>query len=121
MQHDAQHEVLMNIKTLRKELKVWSRYWSSQELGQGYASRSACDRLKEAFTPSSSGGSRGHFPPDHIGRYDMKIYCLTVDCRRALRAKYICNDQWQMIGFDRKKTYLFWLLRAEVALIRSCD
>ncbi|WP_112353000.1 hypothetical protein [Shewanella benthica] len=116
MQHDAQHVVLMNIKNLRKELKVWGRYWSRQELGQGYASRSACDRLKEPFTPSRCGGSRNHLPPDHINSYDMKVYTLAIDCRRALRAQYICNGQWQLIGFDSKKTFLFWLRRAEMAL-----
>ena len=119
MQHDAQHEVLMNIKTLRKELKVWGRYWSRQELGQGYASRSACDRLKEPFAPSSQGGSRDHISPEHINRYDIKVCCLAHDCRRALRAQYICHGQWQLLGFDSNKTFLFWLTRAEIALIGS--
>ena len=117
MQHEAQIETLMNMKKLRKELKVWGRYWAQQEQGQGYASRSACDRLKEPFTPSSNGGSRDHMPPEHINFYDVKVYKLTPDCRRALRAQYICNKQWQVLGFDSKKTFLFWLLRAERALL----
>ncbi|AQS40209.1 hypothetical protein FM037_16550 [Shewanella psychropiezotolerans] len=117
MQHEAQSDALMNIKTLRKELKVWGRYWAQQEQGQGYSSRSACDRLKEPFTPSSCGGSREHIPPDHINLYDMKVYTLAIDCRRALRGQYICNGQWQLLGFDNNKTFLFWLRRAEIALI----
>ncbi|WP_229814700.1 hypothetical protein [Shewanella hanedai] len=107
----------MNIKTLRKELKVWGMYWARQEQGQGYASRSACDRLKEPFVLSCSGGSRNHLPPDHINRYEMKVYCLAHDCRRAIRAQYICKGQWLLMGFESKKSFLFWLRKAELTLL----
>ncbi len=116
MQHDLSIEPVMNIKRLRSELKAWGRYWARQEQGQGYASRSACDRLSEPFTPRGCGGTRDHLPPDHINRYDMKVYCLAHDCRRALRAQYICKGQWPLMGFDSEKTFLYWLRRAEVAL-----
>ena len=118
MPHDAQHESIMNIKQLRSELKAWGRYWAKQEQGQGYASRSACDRLSEPFTPRGCGGTRDHIPPDHINRYDMKVYCLAHDCRRALRAKYICDGKWPLLGFDCFKTYKFWLVKAEIELIK---
>ncbi|MCG9732381.1 hypothetical protein L1D44_21680 [Shewanella sp. Isolate13] len=117
MQHDAQHESIMNIKQLRSELKAWGRYWAKQELGQGYGSRSACDYLSEPFIASSCGGSRDHIPPDHINRYDMKVWCLAHDCRRAIRAQYICEGEWRLLGFDSKKTFLFWLRRAEMNLV----
>ena len=102
---------------MRKELKVWGRYWAQQELGQGYSSRSACDRLKEPFTPSRCGGSRDHIPPDHINNYDMKVDGLALNYRRALRAQYICMGQWKLLGFDSQKTFLFWLRRAEIELV----
>ncbi len=104
MQHDSQHEAMMNIKHLRRELRTWGRYWAHQEHGQGYSSRSACDRLKDPFLPTGCGDTRDHLPPGHINRYDMKISGLAPNCRRALRAQYICNGQWQLIGFDSKKS-----------------
>ncbi|PKH62189.1 hypothetical protein CXF83_15045 [Shewanella sp. Choline-02u-19] len=116
MPFDENNEPMMNMKRLRSELKMWGRYWAKQELGQGYASRSACDRLSEPFIPSGCGGTRDHIPPDHINRYDMKVYCLAHDCRRALRAQYICKGQWPLMGFDSEKTFLYWLRRAEIAL-----
>lgn len=117
MQHDAQHEAMMNMKRLRSELKAWGRYWAYQERGQGYSSRSACDRLKDPFTPSSCAVTNDHVPPRHIERYDVIVTGLAIDCRRAIRAQYICQGQWQLLGFDSKKTFLFWLRRAEIALI----
>lgn len=101
----------------RRAEKIWlSRLFAGT--GQGYSSRYACDRLKEPFTPSRrGGGSSDHLPPDYINRYEMKVCCLALDCRRALRTQYISNGQWHMIGFDSKKSFLFWLRRAEMALI----
>lgn len=119
MQHDIEQAVLMNIKRLRSELKVWGRYWAHQERGQGYASRSACDRLSEPFIISGQGGSHEHMTPDHINKYDMKIQCLAPNCRRALRTQYISQGQWQLMGFDSKKSFLYWLRRAEMELVRE--
>lgn len=59
---------------------------------------------------------------------------LVPECRRALRAYYVCGrsgtsktakekpsavdrQNWVLMGFDSKKNYMFWLRRAEMELV----
>ncbi|GIU15649.1 hypothetical protein TUM4261_32980 [Shewanella sp. c952] len=115
MQYDLSIEPVMNIKRLRSELKAWGRYWASQEKGLGYASRNACDRLGEPITTGYF-NARESITPNHIILYDVKINGLAVKCRQAIRAQYVCRGKWELMGFESKKNFLFWLNRGEINL-----
>lgn len=104
-----------SIKLVRKELRAWGKYWHYQEQGQGFAGRSACDKLGEVLTGNAVFVE--HSAPSHILAYDADIERLTPNCRRALRACYICNRNWALIGFDSQRSYEFWLRKAEGALL----
>ncbi|MDT3308817.1 hypothetical protein Q4Q46_16575 [Shewanella sp. SP1S1-4] len=67
-----------------------------QELGKGFSNRSACDRLGEAL----GGGNLKH---------ELKVPVYV--------AHYLCKEQWALMGFDSKKSYIFWLRKAEMALL----
>ena len=85
-----QHQqVTLNMKALRYGLTRWGNYWAHQERGQGFASLSQC--------------------PD--------IERLATQCIRAIRAHYICKGQWALMEFDSKKSYLYWLRRAEIEIV----
>ncbi|NRD72684.1 hypothetical protein HQQ94_05360 [Shewanella sp. VB17] len=109
MQNEQQK---MSIKVLRHGLTQWGRYWQSREYGQGHASRSACDKLGEIRGPSVIDFE----VPSHVLTYDRRIEALSSGCRRALRVHYLCQRNWALVGFDSKKSYLYWLRRAESAL-----
>ncbi|MGE4259994.1 hypothetical protein [Shewanella sp.] len=115
--HDAQHEQLMNMKQLRLELRQWANWWLRHEYGQGYASRSACDKIKEPLIHDVSVIELDIQPPRYVVRYDLKVEKLSMDCRRAIRAHYFCRGNWALAGFDSRKTFLFWLRRAELVLV----
>ncbi len=115
--HDAQHEALMNMKQLRLELRAWANWWLRHEYGKGYAARSACDKLKEPIIQMVSVSERDIQPPAYVLRYDRKVERLGTDCRRAIRAHYFCRGNWALAGFDSRKTFLFWLRRAEMVLV----
>ena len=103
----------ITIKVLRHDLTQWGRYWLSREYGQGHARRSACDKLGEMRVSSPTANFE---VPDHVLIYDRRIESLSCDCRRALRVRYICARNWALVGFDSKKSYLYWLRRAESEL-----
>ncbi|MGE6315682.1 hypothetical protein ACQKC1_07805 [Shewanella baltica] len=108
-------EQRMNIKALRLGLYRWGRYWVHQELGKGFSNRSACDRLGEAL----GGGNLKHElnVPTHVAHFDHLVEQLSINCKRAIRAHYLCKEQWALMGFDSKKSYIFWLRKAEMALL----
>lgn len=55
--------------------------------------------------------------PKHVIQFDRMIECLSPNCIRAIRTCYVCKGQWALMEFDSKKSYLYWLRRAEIALI----
>lgn len=107
--------IKMNIKTLRHDLSIWGRYWKGQEYGRGFSARSACDRLGETHTNGNNIYEMA--TPKHVLVYDILIEPLSTECRRALRAQYICQQDWALLGFNSKKSYIYWLRRAEGALL----
>lgn len=125
---------LRNIQQVRAELAVWGRFWFGQEQLQGYASRSACDKLNEVRTNSDSHLYENEINcPPLVLQYDRLIEKLTPECKRALRAYYVCSrkgtgktakakgdvqrNNWALMGFADKKEYEFWLRRAEMELL----
>ncbi|MCL1125336.1 hypothetical protein [Shewanella surugensis] len=53
--------------------------------------------------------------PDHIQFHDTQVEQLSQDCHRDLRVRYICKQEWALVGFNSKKSYQYWLRRAEGA------
>ena len=107
-----------NIKQVRKDLKAWGNYWRWQEVGQGYAKRSACDKLGEVLTNSDAHLYDNEFDmPEHIQHIDFLIRRLSHNCVRAIRAKYICLGVWTLTGFRVKSTFNYWLKKAELELL----
>lgn len=106
---------LVNMKALRAGLSTWGRYWAFQELGRNYGGRSACDKLGDPI----SHGSVVHElnVPKHVAQFDLMIDMLSINCKRAIRAHYVCKGQWALMGFDSKKSYVYWLRRAEISLV----
>ena len=116
--HDAQHEQLMNMKELRLELRAWANWWLRHEYGDGHANRSACDKLQDPIVNSSNGAERDIQPPPHIRIITRRVDSLSGDCKRAIRAEYMCRGRWALMEFDSRRSFIFWLRRAELALVR---
>ncbi|WP_434086610.1 hypothetical protein [Shewanella acanthi] len=103
------------MKALRLALHAWGRYWAHQEMGKGHANRSACDKFGEPIA-YGSGVVHELTVPKHVAVIDKLVEKLTPNCRRAIRAHYVCKGNWALLGFDSKKSYIYWLRRAEIAL-----
>jgi hypothetical protein len=112
-----QHQqVTLNMKGLRHGLTRWGNYWVHQEYGQGFACRSQCDKLGEVIVYGSSAVVE-ITPPLEVRQFDQMIERLTPQCIRAIRSHYVCKEQWALMGFDSKKSYVYWLRKAEISLI----
>ncbi|MFG0453592.1 hypothetical protein [Shewanella sp. YQ_9] len=60
-------------------------------------------------------------PPPWVIRYDRRIEQLAPECRRAIRAQYLCRGKWALLDFDSRKSFVFWLRRAELAILSSTN
>ena len=109
-------QVTLNMKALRHGLTRWGNYWAHQEYGQGFASRSQCDKLGEVIVYGGSAVVE-ITPPLEVRQFDQMIERLSPQCIRAIRAHYICKGQWALTEFDSKKFYVYWFRRAEISLI----
>lgn len=110
-------QAALNMKALRHGLKRWGNYWAYQERGKGFANRSQCDKLGEVIVYGSSAVIEVT-PPREVRQFDVMIERLAPQCIRAIRAHYISQGQWALVGFESKKTYLYWLRRAEIEIVR---
>lgn len=115
---------MRTIKDVRSDLKVWGDFWARQEEGQGYASKSNVQALKETLMIGCAIQGTSHLVshladsihvPTFVASIDREISGLRKECKVALRQKYICRGQ--ILFFDSSKTYLFWLRRAEAHLL----
>lgn len=108
---------LITIQEVRANLSVWGRFWFGRERLQGYASRNVCDKIGESFATIHS----DIYVPEFVAYYGALIEKLNSESRRAIRAKYVCKQEfrenWQLVGFESKKEFLFWLKRAELSLM----
>jgi hypothetical protein len=109
-------QVTLNMKMLRYGLTRWGNYWAYQERGEGFASRSQCDKLGEVIVYGSSAVVE-ITPPREVRQFDLMIERLTPQCIRAIRAHYVCKGQWALMGFDSKKSYMYWLRLGEISLL----
>ncbi len=111
-----QEGALRTVKNLRKELRIWGNYYVKYEMGSGYPSRSACDRLQEAVIRSVGSVEPELSAPPAIYATDLMVKKLSFNCRKAVRVQYLCSGNWAQF-YDSKKTFTFWLKRAEIALL----
>ena len=107
---------LRTIKNLRKELRVWGNFYVKYEMGNSYPSRSACDRLSEPVIRGGNSVAPEIDTPSHILVTDRLVNRLSNNCRKAIRVQYLCSGEFAAF-FDSKKSFLFWLKRAEIALM----
>ncbi|WP_245556384.1 hypothetical protein [Algicola sagamiensis] len=118
-----------NIKQLRRELKTWGSYWASKEYGAGYSNRSSFDRMVEQIKLGChikidkhlySHHSDMIIVPEHIKELDKQIERLRPECIRVIRVRYILNLKGVMaakIAQMEKRTFEYWLQRAELVLV----
>ncbi|TMN34123.1 hypothetical protein [Pseudoalteromonas sp. S2755] len=119
-----------NLKSLRKELKQWGRYWAAKEATQGYGSKSNLERVKECcelggyFSSDAhlfSHGSSGIDEPPHIKALTAKIEQLSENCRLAIVGRYLKQfkdpELKAWANFPEVRSVQFWLIRAENALL----
>ena len=93
-------------------------------MGQGYASKSNVEALRETLQIGCSIQGTAHLVshladnirvPDFIEDLDREISSLSQECKVALRLRYICRGN--IFLFSSKKMYVFWLKRAERQLL----
>jgi len=114
---------MRTIKDVRFELKQWGNFWCRQEVGQGYASKSNVDQLRETLETGCSIQGTGHlvngsdsiFVPEHIATTDKLLELLPQKCKIAVRQRYI--NKGKIIYFTNKKDFLFWVGKAERELM----
>lgn len=114
---------MRTIKNVRFELQQWGDFWSRQEIGQGYASKSNVDQLRETLETGCSIQGTGHlvnsadniFVPNHIAVTDLLLEVLPPKCKIAIRQRYI--NKGQILYFTNSKDFLFWVGKAERELM----
>jgi len=115
---------MRTIKDVRFELKQWGNFWAHQEVGQGYASKSNIQAIKETLDVGCASTSDLHlfshrsesiYVPPHIARIDSDLERLSHECRTAIRQRYV--NRGQILYFADKETFLFWIRKAERELL----
>ena len=116
---------MANIKNLRRELKAWGLFWSSNEYGSGFSDKSNvlkvaefCKRGGVVFSQSSA--FEMHVPQD-IEVMTYSIDKLSVHERLVLIGKYVKKKKGAELAdwaqLPSAKSAEFWLLIAEKALM----
>lgn len=115
---------MRTIKDVQFELKQWGSFWAQQEEGQGYASKSNVQAIKEACEVGCASSSTLHLfshrsesihVPDYIQYTDDRILLLEPQCKTAIRQRYI--NRGQLLYFSDAKTFIFWVKKAERELL----
>ena len=115
---------MRTIKDVRFELKQWGNFWARQEEGREYSSKSNVQAIKEACQVGCASSSDLHlfshradsiFVPAHIKVIDHELERLRPIYITALRQRYV--NKGQILYFADKKTFLFWVNKAERELL----
>lgn len=114
---------MRTIKDVQSELNQWGNFWARQEVGQGFASKSNVQAIKEACEVGCASSSTLHLfngsdsihVPDHIEVIDNSLKRLSPKCKTAIRQRYI--NKGQILYFSDAKTFLFWIKKAERELL----
>jgi hypothetical protein len=111
---------MRTIKDVQFDLKLWGNFWAKQEEGQGYASKSNVQAIKEACEVGCASSSTLHLfshrsdsihVPKHIESIGDRLDCLDHKCKTAIRQRYI--NKGQIRYFADAKSFLFWINKAE--------
>lgn len=111
---------MKTIKDVQFELKLWGKFWARQEEGQGYASKSNAETLREKMRAGCAIAGTSHLVnhradsihvPKHIESIGDRLDCLDHKCKTAVRQRYI--NRGQIRYFVDAKTFLFWINKAE--------
>lgn len=115
---------MRTIKDVQFELKQWGNFWAQQEEGQGYSSKSNVQAIKEACEVGCASSSTLHLfsyrsdsihVPDYIDAIDQRMKELNMQCKVAVRQRYISRGQ--ILYFSDARTFLFWVRKAERELL----
>ena len=115
---------MKTIKDVQFELKQWGNFWAQQEEGQGYASKSNVQAIKEACEVGCAGSSTLHLfshradsihVPDYINDIGIRLEYLDPKCKTAIRQRYI--NRGMIRYFADARTFLFWVDKAERELL----
>ena len=114
---------MRTIKDVQHELKQWGNFWSRQEEGQGFSSKSNVQAIKETCEVGCASSSTLHLfngsdsihAPDHIEVIDNNLKSLSHQCKTAIRQRYI--NKGQILLFSDAKTFIFWVRKAERELL----
>jgi|GEM_PF-1584527 len=116
---------MITIRDVQSELKQWGSFWARQEEGQGYASKSNVQAIKEACEVGCASSSTLNLfsnsadsihVPAHIEVIDTNLKRLSHQCKTAIRQSYI--NKGQILYFSDAKTFLFWIKKAEKELLK---
>ena len=115
------------MKTLydvRLELSHWGKFWHHQEQGQGYASKSNIQTLRETLQVGCAIQGTSHLindqadsinVPDYILEIGNKIDRLKPDYVKAIRQRYVIGEGVYL--FTNKKIFFKLIDKAEIALL----
>lgn len=115
---------MRNIKDVRIELSRWGNFWVSKEYGSGFSKRSPTDRLNETMElgyviPSDmhlfNNKSDAITVPEQFASLGVAIDQLSIECRRAIRQKYISKTK--ITNRDQLRSFKYWICKAESALL----
>ncbi|MDP2715524.1 hypothetical protein [Rheinheimera sp.] len=112
----------MNIHDLRKELKMWGRFWAEKKALQGYASKSVTARCCEVLQTGIWASSDKHLfnhqadnihVPWYIARIDRAITNLPVPQQSVINKRYV---RQKLLSSSEKIA----LLHAETNVLSEC-
>ena len=115
---------MKTLNEVRLELSHWGNFWYNQEQGQGYASKSNIQTLRETLQVGCAIQGTSHLinnradsinVPDYILEIGNKVDRLKPDYIKAIRQRYVIGKGVYL--FTNIKVFLKLIDKAEIALL----
>ena len=115
---------MKTINEVRQELIIWGEFWYHQEKGQGYASKSNVQMLRETLETGCTIKGTSHLinhradsinVPEYILEIGNKIDRLKPDYIKAIRQRYVIGKGVYL--FTNNKIFIKLIDKAEIALL----
>jgi len=109
-----------DIKQVKKELNAWSRHQSLCEQGDGFASKSNVEAIRQHILSGGCRGAGEYQIPDYLYDIDAAISRLSEILIKAIRCRYILKLDKSVLrsyGYTSVKQYNFLVAKAENALL----